>query len=65
MDRIRKLNIDTKGVLKQSIFGAFYTLWTAPIDNRKLTLPSKKETKENLLSGLLDNLIIGHTPIKF
>lgn len=61
MDRIRRINIDTKGGLKQSIFGAFYTLWTAPIDNPKLTLPSKKTARENLLGGLLDNLIIGHT----
>ncbi|MBI2196605.1 hypothetical protein HYU45_03245 [Candidatus Daviesbacteria bacterium] len=60
MSKIHKIRLKTERVLNESIFGAFYTLWTAPIDQPKLKMPAEKITRESSLRGLLDNLIIGH-----
>lgn len=47
-----------KKVFKQSIFGALFTLWTAPIDEYKLDISQVKKPKNS--SFFLNNLIVGH-----
>lgn len=55
---MKKTNI-LKGILKDSIFGALFTLWTAPIDDTKLKLPSTDKSKQASSNWLFTNLIIG------
>lgn len=48
-----------KDILKDSIFGALFTLWTAPIDNHKLDISQVKSEKKKAL-WFLNNLIVSH-----
>lgn len=52
-----KFNSKIKSMLEESIFGALFTLWTAPIDEPGMDV-SKVSKKNN--SWIIDNLIIGH-----
>ncbi|MCL5784259.1 MAG: hypothetical protein M1142_02810 [Patescibacteria group bacterium] len=59
MSRV-KLSPKIKQIFEDSIFGALFTLWTAPIDEPKLDI--SKVSKKNTNNLLLSNLIIGHRP---
>ncbi|MBI2337733.1 hypothetical protein HYU95_00975 [Candidatus Daviesbacteria bacterium] len=52
-----KINTKIKRIFEESIFGALFTLWTAPIDEPKMDV-SKVSRKNN--GWFVDNLIIGH-----
>jgi hypothetical protein len=57
---MKNLKQTTKILFEQSIFGALFTLWAAPIDNQKLEIPSTKSAKKG--GFFFDNLIIAHKP---
>jgi len=57
---MKNLRQTTKTLFEESIFGALFTLWTAPIDNQKLEIPSTKPAKK--AGFFFDNLIIAHKP---
>ncbi len=51
-----------KKMLTNSIFGALFTLWTAPIDEPKLDISQAKKANKFTGSWLTSNLIVGHKP---
>lgn len=57
MSRIR---FTSTKIFKQSIFGAFFTLWTAPIDGPKLDIYPVKKPAKFTNNWFFDNLIVGH-----
>lgn len=50
---------NAKKIFKESIFGALFTLCTAPIDDPKLDISKAKESQKNSNNRLLNNMIIG------
>ncbi|MCR4305534.1 MAG: hypothetical protein NUV73_00435 [Candidatus Daviesbacteria bacterium] len=57
---MKNLKQTSKTIFQNSIFGALFTLWTAPIDDEKLEIPSVKNARKS--NFFLDNLIIAHKP---
>lgn len=53
----KSLNVKVKTIFKDSIFGALFTLWTAPIDEPKLDISRASRKENNNL--FLRNLILG------
>ena len=51
-----------KKVLKESIFGALFTLWTVPIDGEKLSLSAVEKHPKPIKNWFPNNLIIGQRP---
>ncbi|MBI2315114.1 hypothetical protein HYU93_03620 [Candidatus Daviesbacteria bacterium] len=49
-------------MFNDSIFGALFTLWTAPIDKPKLDISQAKKANKFTGSWFTDNLIVGHKP---
>lgn len=55
-------NILQKAIVKESIFGALFTLWTAPIDEPKLDISKAKKPTEVIDNLFTNNLIVGQKP---
>ncbi|OGE28783.1 hypothetical protein A2867_04130 [Candidatus Daviesbacteria bacterium RIFCSPHIGHO2_01_FULL_40_11] len=58
---MKKANPNLKRIFGESVFGALFTLWTAPIDGPKLDLPSTRVSKEGNNNWFSNNLIIGQS----
>lgn len=56
---LHKVKLTSKSVFKNSIFGALFTLWTAPIDNPKLDISKVKKDAKITNTWFFNNLIIG------
>lgn len=56
---MKNITQKSKTFFEESIFGALFTLWTAPIDE-KLQIPDTKPAKKG--NFFFDNLIIAHKP---
>lgn len=54
---MKKAKLQIKRMFKDSIFGALFTLWTAPIDGPKLDLTEAKSPKKGN-SWFFTNLIV-------
>lgn len=49
-----------KKIFKESVFGALFTLWTAPIDEPKLDISQAKKPAKIAGNWFTNNLIVGH-----
>ena len=54
------LKSNFKKMLKESVFGALFTLWTAPIDEPKLDISQAKKPSKITGNWFTNNLIIDH-----
>ncbi|MBI2196653.1 hypothetical protein HYU45_03505 [Candidatus Daviesbacteria bacterium] len=51
-----------KESIRNSIFGALFTLWTAPIDDPKMDISRVKKQHRMTSNWFPNDLIIGHRP---
>lgn len=55
-----RMRFNGKKILKDSIFGQLFILWTAPIDGPKLDLSPVKKSSKVSSNWIFNNLIVGH-----
>lgn len=55
-----RLSFEAKNILKDSIFGALFTLWIAPIDSFKQDISALKKPSKITNYWFLGNLIVGY-----